>query len=72
MITLVRNWFRETGVTGIPPASQIWDSYNVFYSNLYQRKRKQHYSKKDIEGLPIPEFIEFMDEVITRRRRKKE
>jgi hypothetical protein len=61
---LVRNWFVETGRTNVAPPSKIWKDYNLFYSRLYQSKKPLGYSKQDIETLPIPEFIQFMDEVI--------
>ncbi|MDB5227714.1 MAG: hypothetical protein JWN78_1907 [Bacteroidota bacterium] len=64
IVTLVRNWFIETGILNLPPPSKIWDEYNIFYSELYLRKKPEGYSRKDIVELPIPEFIQFIDEVI--------
>jgi hypothetical protein len=64
MVTTVRNWFIELGIGNTPPSSKIWDDYNFFYSDLYIRKKTEGYKKKDIEELPIPEFIKFIDEVI--------
>lgn len=60
----VRNWFVECGLKNLIPGSKIWDDYNMFNSNLYPRKKKKGYSKRDIDRLPIPEFIQFMNEVI--------
>jgi hypothetical protein len=64
IVTAVRNWFVEVGLKGIPPPSMIWDDYNLFYSELYERKMGEGYQKKDIEALPVPEFIQFIDEVL--------
>ena len=63
MVTAVRNWFVECGLKKVPPASKIWDEYNVFYSELFLRKQVEGYKKKDIEELPVPEFLQFIDEI---------
>lgn len=57
----VRNWFVELGMKTIPPASKIWDGFNIFLTDLYESKQKQGYRPKDIERLPIPEFLQFIE-----------
>lgn len=64
MVYEVRSWFVETGLKGIQSASTIWDEYNYFYTNLFQEKKSVGFSKKDIERIPIPEFIDFISEKI--------
>ncbi len=58
----VRNWFVENGHKGVPSASSIWDDYNIFYADLYENKYKNGFKQKDINRLPIAEFIGFIDE----------
>ena len=57
----VRNWFVENGIS-MKSASSIWDGYNVFYANLYSEKTKNGFKDKDIDRLPLPEFIKFIEE----------
>lgn len=71
MVTLVRNWFVETGSKGIMPASEIWYQYNLFISKLHLRKKPQGYTKKDIQLLPMREFLLFVDEAIQTIRNNK-
>lgn len=58
----VRNWFAENGHENVPSASSIWDDYNIFYANLHEEKSKSGFKSKDIERLPIPEFVKYIDE----------
>ena len=60
----VRNWFSENGLKNVPSASSIWDGYNIFYADLFEEKSKLGFKQKDINRLPIPEFIDFIDEKI--------
>lgn len=53
----VRNWFSECGNNGLVSASSIWDDYNYFYSDLYQNGINKGFKPKDIDRLPIGEFI---------------
>ncbi len=57
----VRNWFAENGMKNLPSASSIWDDYNAFYANLFEEKRKEGFKKKDINRLPIAEFMRYID-----------
>ncbi len=58
----VRNWFSQCGNKGLVSASSIWDDYNYFYSDLYQNGIGKGFKPKDIDRLPIGEFIqEIMD-----------
>lgn len=60
----VRNWFAENGHKKVPSASSIWDGYNVFYADLYEDKTKEGFQPKDINRLPIAEFMSYIDEKI--------
>jgi hypothetical protein len=57
----VRNWFAENGMKNLQSASSIWDGYNMFYADLYEQKRKEKFSPKDIDRLPILEFLDYID-----------
>lgn len=62
LVKQIRNWFVELGLATVPPATKIWNDYNIFYSNLHKGKKHLGYTKKDIDELPIREFINFMDD----------
>lgn len=60
----VRNWFAENGHKEVPSASSIWDGYNEFYAQLFDEKSKLGFKIKDINRLPIAEFMLYIDENI--------
>lgn len=60
----VRNWFAENGLRTVPSASSIWDEYNVFQAYFFEEKSKQGFSLKDIDRLPMVEFMNYIDEKI--------
>lgn len=60
----IRNWFAENGRENVPSASSIWDDYNIFYANLYEEKFKNGFKPKDIDRLPIPEFVKYIDDTL--------
>ncbi len=57
LIYHVRTWFTELGFKNLKPPSRIWDDYNVFNSDLYEQKIKAGFKQKDIDRLPVPEFL---------------
>jgi len=56
----VRTWFVENGIKKIPSTSSIWDSYNIFLANIYQKKISEGYRQKDIDRMSIAEFISYL------------
>jgi hypothetical protein len=58
LVYVVRNWFQKTGYSDIESPSSIWDAYNYFYADLFEKKTKDGFSKKAIERLPMTEFLE--------------
>ena len=62
LMKCVRDWFYESGIKKIKPASAIWDDFNEFMSNLYVEKTEQGYSPEEIDNILVPEFIDWIDE----------
>ncbi len=62
LIKCVRDWFYESGVKKIKPASVIWNDFNVFMANLYLEKSAQGYSSNEIDHILVPEYIDWIDE----------
>jgi hypothetical protein len=54
----VRNWFYECGFKNLESASAIWDDFNYFYTDLYEERIKAGFKTKDIDRLPMNEFID--------------
>lgn len=66
LVALIRNWFVETGLMHITPPSKIWDEYNLFQSTLYTIKKSHGFSVKDISEITIPEYIQFINEYLSK------
>jgi hypothetical protein len=64
LVLEVRNWFAELGFKDLPSGTSIWDDYNVFYFELFAEKQKQGFKQKDIDRLPIPEFLDCINSKI--------
>jgi hypothetical protein len=64
LVLEVRNWFAELGFKDLPSGTSIWDDYNVFYFELYAEKEKEGFKEKDINRLPIPEFLNWINSKI--------
>jgi hypothetical protein len=60
IVRAVRDWFVENGLKRVTNANAIWQKFNNFMADFYQQRKKEGYRDKDIEMMPIPEFIEFI------------
>lgn len=58
LVYKVRNWFCKTGYTKIESPSSIWDAYNYFYADLFDKKKSEGFSEKAVQRLPLIEFLE--------------
>lgn len=57
----IRDWFAENKFK-VPSGSSIWDGYNEFYADFYDKKIDEGFNKKDIDRLPIAEFMNYIEE----------
>lgn len=64
LVTKIRNWFSENGIKNLPSASQLWDNYNVFYANFYENLILKNFKHKEIDNLPLREFIDYIESSI--------
>lgn len=62
LIMEVRNWFSELGCRNLASGSAIWDDFNYFYADFYEDTTNRGFRKKDLDKMPIPEFLVFLDE----------
>lgn len=57
MVYAIRSWFAENGFQDLDSPSVIWDNYNFFLASLYEEKAKEGWKKKDINRMPIAEYL---------------
>lgn len=60
LVYQLRDWFYEIGYKNIGSPSSLWDSYNFFYADLYDRKINEGFKPKDVDRLTV---LEFLDEI---------
>lgn len=58
----VRNWFVENGLRKAPNATKIWESFNDFMLDFYRQRKAEGYKDQDLEMMPIPEYIYFIED----------
>ncbi len=58
----VRNWFRETTSGRLPSGTTVWEHFNEFMADFYQRREEQGYKDKDLQLMPTREYIDFIQE----------
>jgi hypothetical protein len=64
LIKKVRDWMSiNSPIEIIPPSSEIWNAYNQFTEDL-QTTLKESYTQKEINEMPIGDFIKFVKEWI--------
>ena len=67
MITKIRNWFTTImPEKNFPSGGEIWSAYNQFIENLNTILTDLSYSKKDIQEMPVIEYISFSKDWIRR------
>lgn len=63
----LRNWFvtNELGTAASP--STIWDNFNEFMTDFYQKRESEGFTDEDLQIMPIPEYVKFIREWPGRR-----
>ena len=65
VVSVVRDWLRtQCGIDAGGP-TRIWLSFNDFMAEIYVQLPALGYSKEDIDKLPVPELIEYMQEWVS-------
>lgn len=60
LVSEIRTWFSENGIENLPSPSYLWDSYNFFYADLYAELSSKNFKDREIQNLPIAEFIRYI------------
>jgi hypothetical protein len=58
----VRNWFLETTSCRPSSGTVIWEHFNEFMADFYQKREEQGYKDKDLEIMPTREYLDFIEE----------
>ncbi|MBK8195277.1 MAG: hypothetical protein IPK76_19450 [Lewinellaceae bacterium] len=61
MVESVRSWLVEVGLPQIPGPNSIWYDFNDFNAGLYSDFSRNGFNAGQIEMLPMPEFLDYMD-----------
>ena len=60
-VQTLQHWFIETvGLTDVDSPSVIWEKFNEFNTDFYQRRQAQGYSRGDLKTMPAPQYIKFI------------
>jgi len=69
-VRALQHWLIETvGLKDVESPSVIWDKFNEFDDDFYQRRKAQGYSKRDLRVMPVPQYIRFIKQWVTSKRR---
>jgi hypothetical protein len=65
-VQALQHWLIETvGLTNVDSPSVIWEQFNEFTYDFYERRKAQGYSKGDLKMMPVPQYIQFIKQWIT-------
>jgi len=62
LVHQVRNWFRGITSGRSPSGTVIWEHFNEFMADFYQRREEQGHRHKDLQLMPTGEYIDFIQE----------
>ena len=60
IVRQTRSWFVENENPRADSGTKIWESFNEFMADFYQKRKKEGYKARDLEMMPIPEYILFI------------
>lgn len=68
-VRALQHWLIETvGLSDVESPSVIWDKFNEFNYDFYERRKAQGYSKDDLRMMPIPQYIRFITQWVASNR----
>jgi len=62
VVTVVRNWLNNEARLSAPGPNQVWTRFNEFVADNYKTLTSRGFSHRDIQGLPIAELIQCMQD----------
>jgi hypothetical protein len=69
VVRAVRDWFVETvGLRRVMGPTAIWYKFTDFTSDFYDERRGEGFEAKDLNMMPVPEYMDFMRDWIISNR----
>ena len=68
LIEAVRNWFLVEDNLNADAPALIWDQFNYFSAELSDKLEAKGYGLDDVERIPIPELMMYLDEWIEEKK----
>ncbi len=62
LVRQVRNWFVENEIQHADSGTKIWEIFNEFMADFYQKRQDEGFKDRDLEMMPTPEYIRFIKE----------
>jgi len=57
-VIALRNWFVDTvHLSYLPSGSSIWEEFSDFHLDFYDQRKKDGFSRQDLDTLPVREYI---------------
>ncbi len=69
LVRQVRNWFVENEIQHADSGTKIWEIFNEFMADFYEKRQEEGFNNKDLEKMPLPEYIRFIQEWLKQRNR---
>ena len=70
VVRAARDWFVETvGLRGIPSPTVIWYRFTDFTSDFYDARKAEGFTDKDLNMMPVPEYIDFIKEWVAENKK---
>lgn len=68
-VQALQHWLIETvGLNDVESPSVIWDKFNEFDYQFYERRKAQGYSKRDLQIMPVQQYIRFIKQWVASKR----
>jgi len=71
LVRQVRNWFVENEIQHAKSGTRIWQTFNEFMADFYQKRQDEGFKDRDLETMPLPEYIRFIREWLKEKKRIK-
>lgn len=68
LVLELRTWFTELGIK-VVAGSIIWDKYNEFNVDFYEKCKNEGYKEKDFDRMSIREYIDFIKDWCNRNKK---
>lgn len=61
IVRQIRNWFVENESHCANSPTRIWEHFNEFMADFYRERKEAGFTDKDLEMMPIPEYVQFIN-----------